>query len=307
MKRFFHGVGAGWRSVALLLLAGAAGVLAAWSAGRHIQGRLELIEQQARVPTVDRLVADEDLAEGTRLHAGVLAVRSFPEEWVSADALLAEDVDAVVGRELAYPVRRGQAIVPAHLAGPRPQTLSARLGAGRRAVTVPVGDLNVQASLLSPGDRLDIYASFERNGTSMTAPLLQAVRVIATGNWQDAAPPEEARDYATVTFDLAPGDAVKLLAARQAAELTAMLRHPDDASTGAIAARGDVGALLGLPAPPRPRPAPVILYGDASGASPDPDIEDEAGAMPGGLFVARGGVAARNDPLSSHAQAGMRR
>ena len=254
-----------WRSAALLLLAGAAGVLAAWSAGRHIQGRVDMIERQAEVPMVERLVADDDLPEGTRLHAGLLAVRSFPEDWVSGEALLAEESALLEGRELAHPVRRGDVVLLAHLAGIRPQALSSRLAAGRRAVTVPVSDLNVQTGLLAPGDRLDIYVSFDRGNTRITAPLLQAVRVMATGAWQEAGPPGETheRDYTTVTFDLSPEQAAKLMAARHEAQLTGLLRHPDDPSSANASARGDVAALLGMPAPARPRPAPVILYGDS--------------------------------------------
>lgn len=274
MKRLAE-VAAWWRSAALLLLAAGAGLLAAWSAGRHIQSRVELIEMQAQVPMVERLVADDDLPEGANLHAGMLAVRSFPEAWISADALHAEDMSLVEGRELAYPVRRGDAVLLAHLAGARPRALSSRLATGRRAVTLPVADLNVQTGLLAPGDKLDIYVSFDRGGTSITAPLLQAVRVMATGHWQEAGLPDEAeaRDYTTVTFDLSPDDAAKLMAARHEAELTGLLRHPDDATSVGASARGDVAALLGMPAVPRPKPAPVILYGDA----PDADSGAESG------------------------------
>jgi pilus assembly protein CpaB len=59
---------------------------------------------------------------------------------------------------------------------------------------------------------------------------------------------------------------VKLVAARQAGTLTAILRHPGDARADRRAARGDLASLLGVSDPPRaPARRAVILYG-TSGA-----------------------------------------
>ncbi|MEI2417540.1 Flp pilus assembly protein CpaB [Orrella sp. JC864] len=253
-------------------LAAAAGLLAAWSAARHIQAKVQDLESQARVPTVFALVADDDLPQGTRLHAALLALREFPQQWVSADALPDEALDLLEGKTLAHAVRRGEPILPAHLAEPRPQALSARLAPGRRAVSVAVADLNLQPGLLAPDDKLDLYVSFQSEGANVTAPLLLGARVIAVGGWQDLPGMQAQSGSDTVTFDLEPADAVKLLTARDTAALTALLRHPDDATQERAAAGGDLAALLGMPRPQPPRPAPVVLYGDAPGLA-EPDME----------------------------------
>src|SRR5690606_9671058 len=55
------------RSFAMLVLAGVAGLAAAWAAKQHIDGRVQQLEAQARTPMVERIVAAYDLPVGTRL------------------------------------------------------------------------------------------------------------------------------------------------------------------------------------------------------------------------------------------------
>ncbi len=258
--------GAG-RHMLVLSLAACAGLLAAWSAARQIQGRMDDLTQQAQVPLADRLVAAQDLPEGIRLDPGSLAVRAFPQAWISADALPADAQAQLDGKVLAHAVRGGDPVTLAHLAQPRLLSLSARLAPGRRAVSVPASDLGLEPGLLSPGDKLDIYVSFDRLDQRVTAPLLQSATVIATGTRQDVDAAASETDYASVTFDLAPPEAVKLLAARESGSLTSILRHPDDVGPGGAVATGGLAALLGMPPPAAAKPAPQVLYGDAPGLS----------------------------------------
>jgi len=75
--------------------------------------------------------------------------------------------------------------------------------------------------------------------------------------------------YAAITLDVAPEDAVKLVAARQAGTLTAMLRSPYDDQPSRKAARGDLAQLLGLSAnTPAPKRRPVVLYGNRAVRNP---------------------------------------
>src|SRR5690606_31025634 len=123
-----------------------------------------------------------------------------------------------------------------------------------------------------------------------TAPLLQGVRVLATGRQAgpdgDAGPAGaqegDGASYSTITLDAGPEDAVKLVAARLDGTITAILRHHRDDQTATVAARGDLAGLLGLP-PERSTPVVSILYGDQVG-SEEPGGEDDARGAPGGLF-----------------------
>lgn len=277
--------------LSLCLIALGSGLLAAWAARHHIQGRIDQIEAASRSPTVLRLVAAQDLSAGARLDADSLAVREIPAQWDASAAMAPDDIDAVAGSLLAHDLRRGDLLLNVHLAPAHRPALSGRVADGRRAITIPVDDISSQAGMLQAGDLLDLYVSFEHRGKRVTAPLLQGALVLATGS-QPAGALAGADDhpssaYATVTLDASPEDAVKLVAARQAGSITAILRNHRDGTPVRAAARGDLASLLKLDvgeAPARPIP---VWYGDAAEASASEAADDGSrGAGHQGLFDA---------------------
>ena len=254
------------RSVILATLALGTGLLAAGALALHMRERERQIEDRTRLDMVERIVAARDLAAGTRLTPDDLAVRGFPARWVGGDTLPLTRLGELEGRVLGTAVRAGDALLPVHTVRPQP-AFSAQLAPGRRAITLPVDQVNSLSGLLQPGDLIDLYVSFDHRRKRLTAPLLQGVLVLATGRETRASEAgAEESAYSTVTLDAAPEDVVKLVAARQAGTLTAILRHPGDARADRRAARGDLAALLGVGDPPRaPARRAVILYG-SSGA-----------------------------------------
>jgi len=263
------------RTWLVAMVAVAAGLLAAWSAREHLRERAALLEAQLQVRSVARLVAAHDLPAGARLDANQVAIRDVPADYAASDTLEPGRFGDIDGAVLNQPLRRGDPIIAAHLHR-AVDTFSARLEAGRRAVTIPVDELNALSGMLTPGDFIDLYISFEHRSRLLTAPLLQGVRVLATGrqalgdaatersntrnNAHNSAHNNERNRYATITLDVAAADAVKLVVARQTGRITAMLRHPDDAATTRVAAHDDLAALLGVAraaAPPAPRPEPA--------------------------------------------------
>jgi len=281
------------------VIALAAGLLAAWSAREHLREHTVQLAAQAQaathIPTVARLVAAHDLLVGTRLHADHVAIRDVPADYAASDTLEPGRFGEIDGAVLNQPLRRGDAIVTAHLHRAA-EAFSASLNAGRRAVTIPVDELNALSGMLTPGDFIDLYVSFDHRGRLLTAPLLQGVRVLATGrqalgdggygHGQERS--RERNNYSAITLDVAADDAVKLVVARQTGRITAMLRHPEDGLTTRVAAHDDLAVLLGVargarqsapraepPAqttqPPQPSPvlippaapAPIpVIYGD---------------------------------------------
>jgi pilus assembly protein CpaB len=254
------------RSTAMLMLAVAAGLCAAWAARQYLQDRVHLIEARAKVPMVQRIVAARDLPAGTRLEPGHLVIRSFPAALVSSDSVPPERYTELSGTVLRAPLRSGDPVLPVHAAAHETGAFSSYLASGRRAITMPVDAINSVSGLLQPGDLIDLYVSFEYQRRRITAPLLQGVLVLATGaNTQYIQEPGAARSapYATVTLDAAPEDAVKLVAARQSGVITAVLRPPHDGDSTQKAVRGDLASLLGVnrPPPAASRKVPV-LYGN---------------------------------------------
>jgi len=254
------------RSIVMLLLAIVAGLLAAWAARQHINGKVQLLEAQARVPTSQRIVAAHDLPAGTRLTDEHLMLRSFPSTVVSSDSLPPERYTELTGAVLRAPLRAGDVVLPVHMATQKQAAFSSHLASGRRAITMPVDAINSVSGLLQPGDLIDLYVSFEYQRRRITAPLLQGVLVLATGaNTQFAGSLAEGErhSYATVTLDAAPEDAVKLVAARQGGTITAVLRPPHDGAATQKAVRGDLASLLGVNRPPPPRnDSAQVLYGN---------------------------------------------
>ncbi|GAA4336418.1 Flp pilus assembly protein CpaB [Pigmentiphaga soli] len=279
----------GW----MLAVALAAGAAAAWLSQRHIQARIDAIEAGARTETTPVLVAAADLPAGSRLDADAVAVRDMPVEWVPSAALGPARYAEIESARLAYPLRRGDPVLEVHVKT-HPAFLSDRLADGRRAVTVPVDEMGSVSGLLKPGDLIDLYVSFEHRGRRTTRPLLQSVRVLATGQQLDgdAGGTAAGGGFSTLTLDASPEDAVKLVAARDGGTLTAMLRRPDDPRPAAAVPRGDLPGLLGMSDPPPPRsdgPRVSVIYGDRPprviprlGPPPAADVStDDAAAADG--------------------------
>lgn len=293
----------------MLALAVVAGGVAAWAAQHHLQTLAARLEAAARQPMQAVVVAAVDLPAGTLLDAHRVAVRDMPREWLPADALLPEDFDAAQGAMLGRAVRRGDPILAGFLERQAAhQPFSSRLAAGRRAVTIPVDEISSLSGMLEPGDLIDLYVSFMHEQRRVTAPLLQGVRVLATGQQRGELDANEGygRGYATVTLDASPEDAVRLVAARQQGSISAMLRHAGDAQPAAVRASGDLATLLGIaPQVPTRRPDVPVIFGDrgplAIPGLDDPEAAsrlreyeaDMAGSGDDGFIADLGGMAGR--------------
>lgn len=276
------------RYITMLLVAGLAGLIAALAARQHIQGKVQQLEEQARIPMVDRVVAAYDLPAGTRLQDHHLALRSVPATLAPSDSLGPERYTELHQTVLRSALRGGDLILPVHTAVQRHTAFSSQLVEGRRAITMPVDAINSVSGLLEPGDLIDLYVSFEYQRRQITAPLLQGVLVLATGaqtQLENAPGLHRQAGYATVTLDTAPEDAAKLVAARQAGNITAVLRHPHDGSPSQKAVRGDLASLLGVSNPPpvRSKKAPVI-YGNTAVRSVPRLVATPSVTRPSGLF-----------------------
>ncbi len=135
----------GWRRT-LLVRRTAAGLLVGLAA------ILALGPQAGSGPRAQIVVAARDLAPGAVLDAGAVALRELPQHTVPDGAMTS--VDAVAGRLLAAPLRRGEPITDVRLAGAE---LARIATADPAAVGVPLrlSDPGV-AALLHPGATVDV-------------------------------------------------------------------------------------------------------------------------------------------------------
>jgi len=245
----------------------AVGTFAALAARSYIQERTAEIEARAHGRSIEVVVAKQNLAKGTRLTSGNVAVRPIPVDYAHSAAVLPEAFERIEGQVLAYPVNGGEMILWSLLENRRPSTFSARVEAGRRAMAVPVDEISSISGMLEPGDSIDLLVTIERDERRSVFPVLQGIAVMATGQRSIDDPASgERRLYSTVTLDLEPEQARILSAAREAGKITALLRNPQDRRRVAVS-NVDIGALLGLTSVSRPHDVPV-LYGGAGAQLP---------------------------------------
>ena len=253
------------KAIIVISLAIFAGLIAAWSAQQYISQKVEMLEERARVETVPRVVAAYDLPEGTKIDAIHVAVREIPKEWAVSGSVLPDEFIQIEGQVVTASLKKGDQLLWANTAQLKNKPFSDKINPGRRAVTIPVDTINSVSGMLVPGDLIDLYVSFEYRRKQITAPLLQGVLVMATG--QQSRPGQDAKDkasrYSTVTLDTAPEEAAKLVAARQAGTITALLRNPEDDKVTQKGVRGDLANMLGIATPPPPiKRKPQVVYGN---------------------------------------------
>lgn len=251
------------RMVILVLLALLAGVVAVITAQQYIQDRITAIEEQSKVVTEPRIVAAYDLSVGTKIESAHVAVRDIPKDWLVSGSLRPEEFIHIEGQVVTVALKRGDPLLWANTATVSKRPFSEKINMGRRAVTMPVDSINSVSGMLVPGDLIDLYVSFEYRQRQITAPLLQGILVMATGKQSRHSDSGEEMTFSTVTLDTAPEDAAKLVAARQAGTITALLRNPHDNEASQKAIKGDLATILGIAhPPPKIKRKPAVVYGD---------------------------------------------
>jgi pilus assembly protein CpaB len=270
----------------LLVAALAMGGLSAFGVKRYIEGQVADIEARNKTNKVVRvIVPKEDLPKGAAISEQTVATREVPAEWAHTGAITPDQFDRVDKQKLAYPAGRGEAILWSMLEGQRAPSFSARLAAGRRAITVPVDEVNSISGMLQPGDRIDLMVSAKKDNRSVMFPLMQNVVVLATGSQAVVTTGEDGKEgrrtYSTITLDASPQDAQRVLAAREIGKLAALLRSPGD-SAEVFSSRRDAMALLGLNDPAKAAPidntgVPVIYGGGKANFADLPALGRGAG------------------------------
>lgn len=251
------------RSLVLLLVAGAFGALAAGGARGYIADRLALERDRLNPPRamVEVVVAKADLAAGATVDADSMAVRSMPAEFAPGGAIAPDAFEQVAGSRLMQPMRSGEPLLPALIEPVRESVFSTRIRHGIRAMTIQVDEVNSVSGMLQPGDRIDLLFTVRPPAIpggppqdELTVPLVQDLGILATGH--QIAPSDDpaalGRRFTSITVEVDPDQAQRLIVAQRSGRLTAMLRNPEDRAPVAANAL-DVATLLGLRTVPQPR------------------------------------------------------
>ncbi|MDQ3245870.1 MAG: Flp pilus assembly protein CpaB [Pseudomonadota bacterium] len=189
------------------------------------------------------LVARKALPVGTIIDAESLAYQPWPQELLQS-AYYVEggpegDIQKLLGTVVRYPVTAGQPLTRGALVGPNDRGfLAAALGAGMRAITVPVSAASGVAGFVFPGDRVDMVLTQEVEGEGrslrVSETIVRNVRVLATDQRFDSKGEDgktEVKTFSNVTVEVTPRIAEKIAVSQSMGLLSLSLRSIADSAS----------------------------------------------------------------------------
>jgi pilus assembly protein CpaB len=226
------------------------------------------------------LVAARDLTRDTTIEASDFVAELFPVKWAPDDAISQDQADSLVGMKLVTDVRSGQPLLHLHLRELDPPGVSTLLEPEFKAVSIAVDPSSAASGLIRAGDRVDLFVSFDHLGKRLTIDLLQSVRVLGVGHLSMSHQRIESTSSSSeahITLAVSPTEAVKLVAAREAGTISAVLSSLINAeqTQSLRSSAGDLATLLGLPSKPFERVVP-IMYGDRLSSAPTHEDDHDA-------------------------------
>ncbi|MEQ5787332.1 Flp pilus assembly protein CpaB [Erythrobacter sp. NFXS35] len=240
----------------LVLLIGALiiAIGTAFAARSMFAGGAAPVAEAAPQPTGPRvLVAKRALTSGTIITADALGFQPWPEELVK-DAYFIDgeaSMDELLGTVVRFPITAGEPVTQGSLVAPGDRGfLAAALGAGMRAVTVPVSAMTGVAGFVFPGDRVDLVLTqtVDGEGQSLRAAetVIRNLRVLATDQTTETTTDENGKTvvtaFRTVTLEVTPKIAEKVAVAQTIGTLSLALRSlaDNDAELERAVASGDI-------------------------------------------------------------------
>ncbi len=222
-------------------------------------------QQAAAAPAVPLgpkvLVAKKALPAGTIIDPDSFAYQPWPKELVQSAYYLDGSADGdpkkLFGTVVRFPITAGQPVTRGSLVGPQDRGfLAAALGAGMRAITVPVNTTAGVAGFVFPGDHVDMVLTQTVTGGGEGAPLkvgetiIRNLRVLATDqriNGKNEDGKTEVKTFSNVTLEVTPKIAEKIAVAQSLGTLSLSLRSIADngAELERAVASGDVKVPVG--------------------------------------------------------------
>ena len=217
-------------------------------------------QQAAAAPVVPVgpkvLVAKKALPVGTIIDADSFALQPWPKELMQSAYYVEGQPDGdpkqLLGTVVRYPITAGQPVTRGSLVGPQDRGfLAAALGAGMRAITIPVNASTGVAGFVFPGDHVDLVLTQQVDGGGDGPPLkvsetiVRNIRVLATDQRVDDKDKDgkiQVKTFNNVTIEVTPRIAEKISVAQSLGTLSLSLRSLADngADLERAIASGDV-------------------------------------------------------------------
>src|SRR4051812_14047803 len=190
------------------------------------------------------LVAKKPMPVGTIVDAESLGWQPWPKELMQSayytEGQPDSDPQKLLGTVVRYQVTAGQPLTRGALVGPQDRGfLAAALGAGMRAITVPVNASTGVAGFVFPGDHVDLVLTQDVQGGGDGPPLkvsetvVRNMRVLATDQRTTDKNEDgkiEVKTFANVTLEVTPRIAEKIAVAQSVGTLSLSLRSLADNS-----------------------------------------------------------------------------
>jgi pilus assembly protein CpaB len=208
-------------------------------AGTAVVAAHQMLAQAAKPPEaapVDLaqvVVARGDMAFGALIQPEMVRLQPWPREAVPPDAFRTlDEVIGVAGSSERRRVRRalaaGEVILTSKVSGfGEKVTIADIIDPKKRALAIRVNDVTGVAGFLTPGDRVDIVLTRQIDRDYRADTILQNIKIRGVDQVAD-----EDRDkpavVRTVTVEVDPPEAQKLVLAQQAGTLSLALRSLDN-------------------------------------------------------------------------------
>ncbi|HQS70470.1 MAG: Flp pilus assembly protein CpaB [Novosphingobium sp. 28-62-57] len=218
-------------------------------------------EAAAKMPMGDKvLVAQRALPVGTIITVDSVNFQAWPKDMVQ-DAYFVEgeaDLQKLLGTVVRNPITAGEPLTKGNLVAPGDRGfLAAALGAGMRAVTIPVSARTGVAGFVFPGDHIDLVLTQTVKGDGDSRALkasetiMKNLRVLATDQSTEQVMVEgktQVRAFSTVTLEVTPKIAEKIAVAQTIGTISLSLRSLADnsAELEQAIASGDVKIPAGV-------------------------------------------------------------
>ena len=188
------------------------------------------------------LVAKKALPVGTIIDPDSFTLQPWPKELMQGayyvDGQPDGDAKKLLGTVVRYPVTAGQPVTRGALVGPQDRGfLAAALGAGMRAITVPVNVSSGVAGFVFPGDHIDLVLTQQVEGggdgpaLKVSETIIRNLRVLATDQRitsKDDEGKTAVKVFANVTLEVTPRIAEKIAVAQSLGSLSLSLRSLAD-------------------------------------------------------------------------------
>lgn len=198
-------------------------VLGALAIGAVVFALATFASAQARLSSVDAETAPvctavQAIKAGTVIEANMLMLQDVPASLAAEGAIGTRE--EAVGKLAVEPIPANGQITAGALASSEPAaSLAGALDAGSRAISVAVDAETGLAGLIRHGDRVDVL--------SEGRAIVENAKVIAV----DSSLSETLEEYATVTMQVSPEDAIAIQAAQELAPVRLSMRSAVDALT----------------------------------------------------------------------------